>query len=40
MVEPELRKTADPRSISGTVIEQTPKDPQKWLEIYQGVISG
>jgi spermidine/putrescine transport system substrate-binding protein len=40
LVEPSLRKTADPSSISGTVIEQTPPDPQKWLEIYQGVISG
>ncbi|HJZ38370.1 MAG TPA: extracellular solute-binding protein [Solirubrobacterales bacterium] len=39
-VEPELRATADPKSISGTVIEQSPPDPQKWLEIYQGVISG
>jgi spermidine/putrescine transport system substrate-binding protein len=39
-VEASLRKTADPASISGTVIEQTPPDPQKWLETYQGVISG
>lgn len=40
MVEAEHQETADPKSISGTVIEQSPPDPQKWLEIYQGVISG
>ncbi len=40
MVEPEMRGGADPKSISGTIIEQTPANPQKWLEIYQGVISG
>ncbi len=39
-VEAEMRASADPKSISGTIIEQTPPDPQKWLEIYQGVISG
>lgn len=39
-VEASERKTADPASIAGTVVEQTPPDPQKWLEIYQGVISG
>ncbi|MFT3865525.1 MAG: extracellular solute-binding protein [Solirubrobacterales bacterium] len=39
-VEAAYRETADPASIKGAIIEQTPPDPQKWLEIFQGVISG
>ncbi|MFT3865523.1 MAG: extracellular solute-binding protein [Solirubrobacterales bacterium] len=39
-VEPTYRKTADPSSIDGAIMLQTPSNPQKWLEIYQGVISG
>jgi spermidine/putrescine transport system substrate-binding protein len=39
-VEAEMREGANPKSIAGTIIEQTPPNPQKWLEIYQGVISG
>ena len=34
------RETADPSSIDRAVIEQAPPDPQKWLEVFQGVISG
>ncbi|MFT3865524.1 MAG: extracellular solute-binding protein [Solirubrobacterales bacterium] len=39
-VKAAYRETANPSSIEGATMLQTPSNPQKWLEIYQGVISG
>jgi spermidine/putrescine transport system substrate-binding protein len=39
-VKPALRATADPASIAGATIEQTPENLPRWDEIYQQVVSG
>jgi spermidine/putrescine-binding protein len=39
-VKAALRSTAAPASLAGITIEQEPKNPQRWVEIYQEVISG